>query len=520
MRRTRLFTAFAATCILLTSLTPASGQEGPTIEDPVVITSADGTPITSTLFLPPGASSGRRVPAVLMTHGWGGQRTTQPTGVIETLLQKDYAVITWDSRGFGGSGGEANMGSPDHEVKDAQAIIDYLAGRPEIELDAPGDPRIGWIGGSNAGGIQLNTAAFDSRVDAIVPQHTWGQLTHDIAPQGVFKYLWKTKVYGRGMVNAGPQGIRSAAGPQTGVYAKELHDAYSRWMSAGWIPNSLHQWFDRRSTVTHVSRVQAPTLIIQGTVDSLVTLSNGIALYERLRASGTPVKLMATCSGHTATGCPYPGGDSGDPEGTGTTLWEQRRLDWLDRYVKGSAVDTGPAFEFQLQDGLYGSSDSFPVEGTSWLTGNSGTTASLLGPGGTGGDDQGEGGPAGPEELGKTASRFGILEPSSEARTFVGEPRLDYSATVTGNGGNVFVELVEVSPQGTRRTVDQLVTPLALPAGDSTGSLRLPAIVWKLPPGHALEFEVSTGSAGYRPATGLRYRATLEATVRLPLVPN
>lgn len=521
MGLSRYAACLVAVGIVATTVTPASGEQAPSIENPVIIESSDGTPLTATMFLPAHASNEQKVPAVLMTHGWGGQRTTQPTGTVGLLLDRGYGVITWDSRGFGGSGGEANMGSPDHEVKDAQAIIDYLSTRPEIELDAPGDPRIGWVGGSNAGGIQLNTAAVDHRVDAIVPQHSWGRLTDDIAPNGVFKYLWKTRVYGRGAVNATVQGARSAAGPQTGVYAEELHEAYARWTSTGWITQGLHAWFDRRSTVTHTSSVAAPTLIIQGTIDSLVPLSDGIRNYELLKANGTTVKLMATCSGHSATGCPYPGDASGDPGGgTGQAVWVGRMLDWLDRYVKGIPVDTGPEFEFQTQDGLYRGAAGFPIPGTTWVTQQGGTTPPLLGPGGTGGDDNGEGGPAGPEEMGKTAARLPVLSPSDQTISIVGEPRIDYSASMTGNGGNVFFELVEVAPNGARRTVDQLVTPLSLPAGPTSGTLRLPAVVWRLEPGYGLELEITTGSLAYRPATQVRYRATVDADVRLPVVPN
>src|SRR5712691_6526265 len=89
------------------------------------VTSSDGTLIATTVFLPAGASAEATVPVVLMTHGWGGSRTTTATGTVADLLDNGYAVITWDSRGFGDSGGEAEVDSQPYEVKDAQAIIDY-----------------------------------------------------------------------------------------------------------------------------------------------------------------------------------------------------------------------------------------------------------------------------------------------------------------------------------------------------------------------------------------------------------
>lgn len=99
-------------------------------------------------MLPAGASKKAPAPVVLQTHGWGGTRAETPSGILGRLLDRGYAVMTWDSRGSGESGGEANIGAPGFEVADARALIDYLAARPEIQKDGPNDPRLGWIGGS------------------------------------------------------------------------------------------------------------------------------------------------------------------------------------------------------------------------------------------------------------------------------------------------------------------------------------------------------------------------------------
>lgn len=152
-----------AAIILLGVPTPGSAQEDVRIEDDIVVRSADGTPIVATLMLPAGASAEDPVPAIIGTHGWAGSRSTSPSGLSARLLERGYAILSWDSRGFGQSGGEANVGAPGFEVEDAKALLDYLASRPEILTDGPNDPRVGWIGGSNAGGVQLNTAAFDDR---------------------------------------------------------------------------------------------------------------------------------------------------------------------------------------------------------------------------------------------------------------------------------------------------------------------------------------------------------------------
>ena len=114
-----------------------------------------------------------------MGPGWSLAGDTDTAGpgdprrpaASRALLDAGYNVLTWDPRGFGRSGGEAEVDSPAYEARDVSTLIDWVATRPGVQLDAPGDPRMGMVGGSYGGGIQLVTAATDCRVDAIVPDH-------------------------------------------------------------------------------------------------------------------------------------------------------------------------------------------------------------------------------------------------------------------------------------------------------------------------------------------------------------
>lgn len=94
--------AALVTACLMSSMTAAVGAAAePKIVDPIVVESFDGTPIVATLMLPAGASRRNRVPVVFQTHGWGGTREQSPGGFTERLLDNGYAVLTWDSRGYG-----------------------------------------------------------------------------------------------------------------------------------------------------------------------------------------------------------------------------------------------------------------------------------------------------------------------------------------------------------------------------------------------------------------------------------
>ena len=122
---------------------------------------------------------------MLKGPGWGqpGDTNTAGSGYglfgdlsIHTLQTAGYNVLTWDPRGFGQSGGTVESDSPQYEGRDVQQLIDWVAAQPGVQLDAKNDPRMGMVGASYGGGIQLVTAAIDCRIDAIVPQIAWHSL--------------------------------------------------------------------------------------------------------------------------------------------------------------------------------------------------------------------------------------------------------------------------------------------------------------------------------------------------------
>ena len=111
---------------------------------------------------------------------------------IRTLRDAGYNVVTWDPRGEWNSGGQLELNSPDYEGRDVSAIISWLATQPEAQLDTAGDPRMGMVGVSYGGGIQLVTASIDKRVDAIVPAITYHKLTTSLYRNEAFKSSWAT----------------------------------------------------------------------------------------------------------------------------------------------------------------------------------------------------------------------------------------------------------------------------------------------------------------------------------------
>ena len=117
-------------------------------------------------------------------------------------------------------------------------------------------------------------------------------------------------------------------------------------------------------------------------MDVLFPLQDAFANYLNIQGNA-PVKLITYCSGHTLAGCSYPGGASGYPEGANgrPSIYEERIIAWLDRYVKRAKVDTGPRIEWQAQDGLYYGARRYPPAGHEALERVTGGDGNAGGPG-------------------------------------------------------------------------------------------------------------------------------------------
>ena len=147
------------------------------------LTSFDGTTIRIHWFPDPLGPGGRTHPTVLMGPGWGssGDTDTSQAGIqgalsIAQLWQGGFNVLTWDPRGFGHSGGEAEVDSPNDEGRDVSAMLNWVAQQAGVQLDRPGVPRVGMVGESYGGGVQFAAAERDCRIDAIAPTIAWHSL--------------------------------------------------------------------------------------------------------------------------------------------------------------------------------------------------------------------------------------------------------------------------------------------------------------------------------------------------------
>lgn len=324
-----------------------------------LVASFDGTRIVVHFHPARGAAAGARAPTVLVGQGYpqrGDRRpdldTSDRIGTA-TLRAAGYNVLTWDPRGLGASGGTVMFNSPDFEARDVSALIDFVAAQPEALLDAAADPRVGMSGSSYGGGIQFVSAAVDRRIDAIVPDVAWHSLLTSFFKDGAVKAGWLTLICGGGEAAALTGGLFfGAAGLQLGGTATELRTACLEALAGGRISASSSQWIANRGPGDRVATIRAPTLITQGTVDTLFTLGEAIANYDTLRRNHVPVKMLWYCGGHGA--CRTPPGDPRHVARAG--------LAWFARWLKrDTSIDTGARFEWIADDGLWRSGPDYPL---------------------------------------------------------------------------------------------------------------------------------------------------------------
>ncbi|MEU2827755.1 alpha/beta fold hydrolase [Streptomyces lavendulae] len=488
-----------------------------------------------TSYFTAGAGGDRR-PAVLLGHGFGGSKD-DVRAQAERLARDGYAVMTWSARGFGRSGGKIGLNDPEHEVKDVSALIDWLARRPEVRLDADGDPRVGVAGASYGGAVALLAAGYDRRVDAIAPQITYWNLADALFPQGVFKKLWAGIFFTTGAAgglqpaaaNAGPPGPAAASG--CGRFEPQLCAMYERVAVAGKPDAEARELLERRSPSAVGDRIKVPTLIVQGQDDSLFPLDQADAMARAIAANGAPVSVDWAAGGH----------DGGMRE---SGRVEARVKAWFDRHLKGDhAADTGPVFRVSRSggvdstDGLVklrgASSDRYPgltsaprpfaLSGREQTFANpaGGAPPALSSLPGIGGQFAALGAGLSLDFPGQNA-RF-ESEPLTEELRVTGTPTLTLNVRSTAADGAavLFGKVYDVGPDGRQQVLPgQLVAPVRVEdAGQGRSvALRLPAIDHSVQPGHRLRVVVAATDLGYAsPAAPAVYTVSAQGPLAVPV---
>lgn len=219
--------------------------------------SRDGRTIHGVLVLPPGYREGSPTRTIVQIHGgplwawWSGWLASWHEWA-QLLASHGYVVLLPNPRGSEGAGGafaEASVG--DWGGADFQDVLDGLDMLVARRIADPS--RVGIGGWSFGGYLSAWAVAHSDRFRAAV-------------------------------VGAAVTDLSSMNGTSD--------------ISQGYLPPYIGDRFrDRaeyheRSPVTYADRVRAPVLILHGEADPRVPLSQGLQLYNELRAAGKPVEMV------------------------------------------------------------------------------------------------------------------------------------------------------------------------------------------------------------------------------------
>jgi pimeloyl-ACP methyl ester carboxylesterase len=248
--------------------------------DTDVIIPGPGFNLSGTLTMPPGVGRLRHPSLVLVAGSGQGERDEVVAGVpifaqiAGALAQQGFAVLRYDKRGVGQSGGRSERATLQDYAEDLTIAVKWLAGRPDI------DPRnVAVAGHSEGGAVAMLAASREKKIARLIliaaPGRPGSELILD--QQRHMLDLMKT--------------------PETERQAKiELQKKIQAAVIAekGWegVPPELRSqaestWF--RSLLLFdpakvMPKVKQPVLIMTGDLDTQVAPANADTLAELARA--------------------------------------------------------------------------------------------------------------------------------------------------------------------------------------------------------------------------------------------
>ncbi|MGX1880688.1 CocE/NonD family hydrolase [Streptomyces sp. NPDC055287] len=529
--------------------------------------------VDADLYRPAGVGKAHPAPAVLTTNGFGGSKADGSTDAIaKAFATRGYVALAYSGLGFGKSGCPISLNDPQIDGRAASGLVDFLGGTRAaadgtradyVVKDGAGDPRVGMIGGSYGGTIQLATAANDRRLDALVPLITWNDLAYSLAPNnadypnragnagntnnadgpatpGAYKYQWTSGFFlmgeAQGLLNPGLDLSRIGGGGCLHFVARAC--GTTRLLATGRYPAGptaeMMAYARSVSPASYLHKVKAPTLIVQGQADTLFNLNEAEATYRTLKAQGTETRMIWQSWGHSGGITAPAAGELDLGQGNLETSYVGRRiLTWFDRYLHGKkGTDTGPAFAYYrdwqsgygtaaappaLSQKVYLSGDGKLVDNRSKVV--RGAREYRNHPLPTSHSETSLAGLTGLPERDPSDTPGTYLgwstEPLEAPVDVVGAPRatLRVVSPKTGrvqHSGDaadklvLFAKLYDVAPDGEKTLVQRLVAPVRVPDVSRPFTVSLPGIVHRYEAGHRLEFVVAASDDAYYGNRGIK----------------
>jgi predicted acyl esterase len=434
--------ALAAALVLVVGEAPASTLA----REDVLIPLSDGVSIAATLYLPDGAPPAGGWPALVFLHGLSGSRQ-EMNALVEGygFVGGSYAVLTFDARGHGESGGLVTIDGP-REIEDVRAIHAWLASRPDVA-----DEKIGAWGISYGGGAIWNSLVAGVPWGAAVTVETWTDLYSALMPQGLVKSGLVA-----GLAGSIPEARRdpSLAALQAAAFAGNTA--------------AVRPWADERSSISRLGSVTTPVLMAQGRRDFLFGIDQASRAYRRLRG---PKLLYLGLHGHPPS--TFPAADTGG-------LMELTEA-WFDCYLRSTACERAQGSVLVAPERFAGSASRF-----AGLPRTTTTTFALPGVSTF-------------AQRGKAVRRTARLAKAIEV---FGSPTVQATIAASGGWSRLVAVLTARTPQGNEIVVSAGGVPTK--AGARTVTIRLIDQATYLPKGTRLTLTLASSSTA-QSASNLLY---------------
>jgi predicted acyl esterase len=309
------FSGLAAALVLFVG--EATGSTASTQN--VSIPMDDGVSIAATLYLPEGTPPAAGWPAIVFLHGLSGNKE-QMNALITGygFATQGYAVLAFDARGHGQSGGLVGIDGP-REITDTRAVFEWLADRPDVD-----GANIGAWGLSYGGGAALNSLVAGVPWGAVVTVETWTDLYSALMPQGLVKSGLVA-----GLAGSIPEAKRdpSLAVVQAAAFAGNAA--------------AVKPWAAERSSLSKLGSVTTPVFMAQGRRDFLFGIDQGAQAFRRLRG---PKALYVGLHGHAPS--TFPAADTG--------VLMTRSREWFDCHLKSAVCGSATASVYVAPENFTG----------------------------------------------------------------------------------------------------------------------------------------------------------------------
>jgi dipeptidyl aminopeptidase/acylaminoacyl peptidase len=242
-------------------------------------------------------------PVVVMGHGFAGTRDVGLPALAERLARAGFAVLAFDYRHFGASGGlPRQVVDPERQLEDWRAALRFVRASDDVD-----GRRVALLGSSLGGGHALIVAAGDPDVRAVIAQAPL--VDAKIEGEATFFGVgWAARLlltgWGDMLASAfGREPILIPAIAPTGGFGMIVDDAAYRAFEKLVVPGSTYRnavaarspfLFDDYDPAAHAKEIRAPVLLIASRGDRFAPY----AAVEAHRAQGRDVEVVTFDGDH------------------------------------------------------------------------------------------------------------------------------------------------------------------------------------------------------------------------------